>query len=1154
MDETYESPVWGDIFAMLELPDGRTLVSGDLSSRLGSTQMAVGRLLADGSLDATYPVVSSNGDIEAMILQPDGKILLYGTFTQILEQSRNGCARLNADGTLDTSFVPALGSSARIEAAVLQADGKILLAGPFGNINSSTLTLIRLNSDGSFDRSLEAYSSSWHASNLLMQKNGSIVLSGSFEKLNQVPVNRVARLHNGPATESLTVPDATRVLWERGGTAPEALDVYFECSTDEGETWTWLGQGSYITSGWELTGLNLPAAGKVRARAVLQSGHKSRSRGLVETVAAFAFTPAALVVEDGAGQPWVSGASADFGQAGLGGVQRQNLVLKNTGETRLEDIRVEIDGVNAADFRLLEPAIATLPKAGEQSLQLLFIPSQLGTRTAVARIYSSDLTEPMQIQLTGVGIKPLVPTVKTLPATEVHPASVRLNGTVNIRGLVREVFFEYGTTPSLGNLRMLSAGTEEGFEDQTVQQTLSGLLPKTRYYFRIRAASAEGGAVGATLSFVTGNSAPVARDDQWIFVRTPGSLSLNVLANDEDPDGDALSLASFTPPLPEGSGSLVKVGNALVYTPSESGYQSSFTYRVKDAAGALSEPATVRITLNVANLSASNSGLISAAGQTYSLNLRTYALWKVLNPLPWVRVDVMEGFGDRRLQITVLPNTTVKPRSGTISIGYATHAITQDGVLLPVLEQPGLPLPPAYVGAAFELPISTQNLPVIYTVKNLPPGLTISGATGVISGVPTRAGNYAISIKARNVAGAAVDTVLLDLDVNELPREFQGRHEGVISINESQPRSLGGRYELTVTATGAFTGKVTLGSKTEAMKGSLAVDPAVPTKAIGTTTLTSGKNAPLRQFKVELHSDGDGSHEAELLTGGVKTDDGHGWWIPWNGKDRLATAYAETYSFVTSPVESEGSAPEGHGYGSFSVVEKTGAVKISGRLADGTPYISSAFVSGRGDIVVYQSLYSQGGALVGGLAVESHENRALNGVLGALDWVKHPVDIKVKDLAYRGGFGVLELGPRGGVLPKLAPGGRILDLPESESPQAELKFSGGGGPAPFDAEVIVTNPSAKGLTNKATVSTTPEAVTLPVLDVKKGTFSGSFTLAGSAPSLNRKTAFSGQIVQIEGVVKGYGFFMLPELPAEGGSLKTSSRHSGAVLFQAAPSP
>jgi autotransporter-associated beta strand protein len=99
--------------------------------------------------------------------------------------------------------------------------------------------------------------------------------------------NRIARLLNDPATQSLTIQGTSRIQWLRGGSSPEAQHVTFESSTDGGVNYTFLGNGTRITGGWELTGQSLPASGQIRARARTTGGYSNGSSGLVEAVAAF---------------------------------------------------------------------------------------------------------------------------------------------------------------------------------------------------------------------------------------------------------------------------------------------------------------------------------------------------------------------------------------------------------------------------------------------------------------------------------------------------------------------------------------------------------------------------------------------------------------------------------------------------------------------------------------------------------------------------------------------------------------------------------------------------------------------------------------------------------------------------------------------------
>ena len=75
--------------------------------------------------------------------------------------------------------------------------------------------------------------------------------------------NRLARLDNDSATESLTIPTINRVQWLRGGAAPEAQRVIFQISGDAGAPWTNLGPGSRITdaAGQMLVGVKNGDAG-----------------------------------------------------------------------------------------------------------------------------------------------------------------------------------------------------------------------------------------------------------------------------------------------------------------------------------------------------------------------------------------------------------------------------------------------------------------------------------------------------------------------------------------------------------------------------------------------------------------------------------------------------------------------------------------------------------------------------------------------------------------------------------------------------------------------------------------------------------------------------------------------------------------------------
>lgn len=82
--------------------------------------------------------------MEALTLQADGKIVAGGLFTNLCGQTRSYIGRLNADGSLDATFNP--GADGNLNSLALQSDGLILAGGDFTNLSGQTRNRIgRLN-------------------------------------------------------------------------------------------------------------------------------------------------------------------------------------------------------------------------------------------------------------------------------------------------------------------------------------------------------------------------------------------------------------------------------------------------------------------------------------------------------------------------------------------------------------------------------------------------------------------------------------------------------------------------------------------------------------------------------------------------------------------------------------------------------------------------------------------------------------------------------------------------------------------------------------------------------------------------------------------------------------------------------------------------
>jgi N-acetylneuraminic acid mutarotase len=104
----------------------------------------------------------------------------------------------------------------------------------------------------------------------------------------------------------------------------------------------------------------------------------------------------------------------------------------------------------------------------------------------------------------------------------------------------------------------------------------------------------DAGNVLASVEMLGGNSAPAAADDA-AATNEDAAVTINVLVNDTDPDGDALTITSFTQPA---HGVVTQTGDeSLLYTPEADFFgEDAFLYTVSDG----TDTATATVTVTVA--------------------------------------------------------------------------------------------------------------------------------------------------------------------------------------------------------------------------------------------------------------------------------------------------------------------------------------------------------------------------------------------------------------------------------------------------------------------------------------------------------------------------------------------------------------------------
>ncbi|WP_203676240.1 Ig-like domain-containing protein, partial [Actinoplanes siamensis] len=139
-----------------------------------------------------------------------------------------------------------------------------------------------------------------------------------------------------------------------------------------------------------------------------------------------------------------------------------------------------------------------------------------------------------------------------------------------------------------------SHGVAVAHSDQSITYTPAASWSGTDT-FDYRVDDPNGGSVTATVTVTTGNAPPVANDD---MVNTPTNtpVTVDVLQNDVDPNGDPLTVVGVTPPT---DGTVTFTATDVTFTPDPVfAGPTTFTYTVSDTSG---DTATAVVSVNVEN-------------------------------------------------------------------------------------------------------------------------------------------------------------------------------------------------------------------------------------------------------------------------------------------------------------------------------------------------------------------------------------------------------------------------------------------------------------------------------------------------------------------------------------------------------------------------
>ncbi|MFZ4594757.1 MAG: immunoglobulin domain-containing protein, partial [Verrucomicrobiaceae bacterium] len=513
----------------------------------------------------------------------------------------------------------------------------------------------------------------------------------------------------------------------------------------------------------------------------------------------------------------------------------------------------------------------------------------------------------------------------------------------------------------------------------------------------------------------------------------------------------------------------------------------------------------------------------------------------------------ISGATSRTLSLTAVDVNDIGSYSVVVSNGAGS--VTSDSVALGVNLKPvvnALNLPDAVVSQSFTHTVTAQHSPTTYTFSGLPPGLTGDRITGSISGRPTLAGLYTITVKATNAAGISPATASDTMEVEAFPTDAIGTFNGMLPRHIGLNANLGGRLTLTSTLKGTFSGSVVLGTVSHSFSGVLDIAAGVPPEAVVTIKRKGSSDLMLeiemetaqRRLTGTLTAGADSlSFSAELPAVPVGS-------LPGNFTFATKLAPADV-GLVT--------VPQGHCFGGLKVDAKGVASGVL-RLSDDTLLTLSSPVGQQGGVVVFALLYGKTGSLNGSLDVDAM-------TASSLSWFKRAQSASTR--SYKEGFGPLTLSVVGDRYTAPAPG----VLPLNATPgviNARLSFAKGGAPNPerrldvSTIEIVSGSPAAAKFSKPnpgiATLTLTPGSGTTFVPGTT-GTLTGSFTLMDADPAVTpakallRTVSFRGVLVTDGGVPRGLGFFLLPELPSAGPpktTLVTSRLLSGSVRLEALP--
>jgi len=176
----------GSVRALALRPDGSVVACRDYDPGFAWDSGYIFQCTPTGQADSGWSQTAQKAGtiLHTIVPQSDGKVLIGGHFQGVNGVRRSGLARLDANGTLDGEFKfgPFASDSTEVDAIAVQADHRILVAGPFRFYDEQQWrsNLVRLHPEGNTDTSFSTPALDGNVLSLAVQPDGKILAGGWF--------------------------------------------------------------------------------------------------------------------------------------------------------------------------------------------------------------------------------------------------------------------------------------------------------------------------------------------------------------------------------------------------------------------------------------------------------------------------------------------------------------------------------------------------------------------------------------------------------------------------------------------------------------------------------------------------------------------------------------------------------------------------------------------------------------------------------------------------------------------------------------------------------------------------------------------------------------------------------------------------------------